>query len=157
MISLGGDANCRCIRSKPPSSREVYNNNISVGIMFVVHQDPCTVRVQRSLYQEIMFFSDKKQFNQVRLRRKLLNVSDIVLAGSGTRIHPDTLIGIDNHASILNWLNMLDGPPDFFIDIGNQCYLMRVIDKKLFCRNFMLYMMLFSIIPKASCIHKVIF
>lgn len=48
----------------------------------------------------------KAIFNQVRLRLQLLTVSDIVLAGSGIRIHPDLFRGVNHRSSRFNWPNV---------------------------------------------------
>ena len=54
--------------------------------------------------------TQKEIFNQVRLRLKLLTASDIVLANSGTRIHPDVLQGTNHRASSFQWPNVHEVP-----------------------------------------------
>ena len=44
------------------------------------------------------------------MRLKLLTASDIVLAGSKNRIHPDILLGINHRGSNLKWPNVHEVP-----------------------------------------------
>ena len=56
----------------------------------------------------------KAMINQVRLKLKLLTVSDVVLADSGTRIHPDIYQGTNHRASTIQWPKVLDFPKAWY-------------------------------------------
>ena len=56
----------------------------------------------------------KAMFNQVRLKLKLLTASDVVLADSGTRIHPDIYQGTNHRASTIQWPKVLDFPKAWY-------------------------------------------